>query len=188
MSEIEGEELNTVEELDTGHKQVADYPYKLQVITLIILAALMALPFGMDKLDLLNYEQPSQLLYPFTVLFSGLVQKDFYFFYISCFSFFLLPVAFLIILTSIFCKKITQNIVMITALIAVTCYLSTVVSGMTVFANTIRWFQSLSILVYAAFFIALIFHIFLISRGISIIKENKNEYNYKIRVLSIKKI
>ena len=188
MSEIEGEELNTVEELDTGHKQVADYPYKLQVITLIILAALMALPFGMDKLDLLNYEQPSQLLYPFTVLFSGLVQKDFYFFYISCFSFFLLPVAFLIILTSIFCKKITQNIVMITALIAVTCYLSTVVSGMTVFANTIRWFQSLSILVYAAFFIALIFHIFLISRGISIIKENNEAYaEYKQLILDTEK-
>ena len=88
--------------LDNNRIKTAAYHYILHGVSLVILAALMLLPFGMDKMDLLNDERTPQLLYPFTVLFSGLVQKDFYFFYISCFSFFLLPVAFLIILVSMF--------------------------------------------------------------------------------------
>jgi adenylate/guanylate cyclase catalytic domain protein len=168
MRKIETEKLKTV------HERISKYPHKLQIISLVILAVLMCLPFGMDKMNLLNYEQTPQLLYPFTALSSGLVQKDFHFFYISCFSFFLLPVVFLIILTSIFYKKITQNTVIISVFVAVTLYIASALSGMTTFANTIRWFQSLSILVYVAFFIALIFHIFLISYGITLIKT-KNE-------------
>ena len=178
MSEIEEEKL------ETAHQQTSEHSYKLKIISLAILAALMLLPFGMDKMDLLNYEQTPQLLYPFTVLFSGLVQKSFHFFYVSCFSFFLMPVAFLIILTSIFYKKITQNTVIISAFIAITCYLATAISGMTIFANTIRWFKSLSILVYIAFFTALIFHIFLIIRGIALIKAKNEAYSeYKQLIL-----
>ena len=182
MSEIEDEKLETV------HTQTAKFPYMLQIVSLVILAALMFMPFGMDKMDLLNYEQTPQLLYPFTVLFSGLVQRNLHFFYISCFSFFLLPVAFLIILTSIFNKKITQNIVIISAFVAVTFYLAAAISGMMTFANTIRWFQGLSILVYAAFFTAFIFHVFLISRGIPLIKANNEAYSeYKQLILEDEK-
>jgi len=166
--------------LDNNRIKTAAYHYILHGVSLVILAALMLLPFGMDKMDLLNDERTPQLLYPFTVLFSGLVQKDFYFFYISCFSFFLLPVAFLIILVSMFYKKIPQTIVIIASLVAITSYLAVLISGMTVFANTIRWFQSLSILVYIAFFIALIFHVFLISRGIAFIKtQNESSLEYR---------
>ena len=182
MSEIEDEKLETV------HTQTAKFPCMLQIVSLVILAALMFMPFGMDKMDLLNYEQTPQLLYPFTVLFSGLVQRNLHFFYISCFSFFLLPVAFLIILTSIFNKKITQNIVIISAFVAVTFYLAAAISGMMTFANTIRWFQVLSILVYIAFFTAFIFHVFLISRGISLIKANNEAYSeYKQLILEDEK-
>ena len=166
--------------LDNNRIKTAAYHYILHGVSLVILAALMLLPFGMDKMDILNDERTPQLLYPFTVLFSGLVQKDFYFFYISCFSFFLLPVAFLIILVSMFYKKIPRTIVIIASLVAITSYLAVLISGMTVFANTIRWFQSLSILVYIAFFIALIFHVFLISRGIAFIKtQNESSLEYR---------
>ncbi len=151
MREIEDEKLETV------HKRTVESPYKLHIASLVILAMLMYLPFCMDKMDLFNHNEVPQLLYPFTILTSGLVQKSFHFFYISCFSLFLLPVAFLIILTSIFNKKITQNAVIISAFVAVTFYLATAISGMMTFANTIRWFQSLSILVYAAFFTVLPF-------------------------------
>ena len=182
MREIEDEKLETV------HKQTVEFPYKMQIVSLVIFVALMFLPFGMDKMDLVNHTRMPQLLYPFTVLFSGLVQKNFLFFYVSCFSFFLLPVAFLIIFISIFNKRITQNIVIISAFIAVTCYLAAAISGMTVFANTIRWFQSLSILVYTAFFLALTFHIFLISYGIAVIKARNETYSaYKQLILESEK-
>lgn len=164
------------EKVELMREQIAKYPYAVQIIFLAIFAMLMFLPFGMGKMDLFNHEQMPPLLYPFTVLFSGLVQKNFLFFYISCFSFFLLPVVFLIIFVSIFYKKITQNAIILYSFIAITLYLAAAISGMTVFANTIRWFQSLSILVYVAFFIALIFHIFLISCGIAFIKTKNESY------------
>ena len=97
------------EKVELMREQIAKYPYAVQIIFLAIFAMLMFLPFGMGKMDLFNHEQMPPLLYPFTVLFSGLVQKNFLFLYISCFSFFLLPVVFLIIFVSIFYKKITQN-------------------------------------------------------------------------------
>lgn len=176
------------EKLETVHKQTVEFPYKMQIVSLVIFVALIFLPFGMDKMDLVNHTQTPQLLYPFTVLFSGLVQQNFLFFYVSCFSFFLLPVAFLIIFISIFNKRITQNIVIISAFVAVTCYLAAAISGMTVFANTIRWFQSLSILVYMAFFLALTFHIFLISYGIALIKARNETYSaYKQLILESEK-
>ena len=176
------------EKLETVHKQTVEFPYKMQIVSLVIFVALIFLPFGMDKMDLVNHTRTPQLLYPFTVLFSGLVQQNFLFFYVSCFSFFLLPVAFLIIFISIFNKRITQNIVIISAFVAVTCYLAAAISGMTVFANTIRWFQSLSILVYMAFFLALTFHIFLISYGITLIKARNETYSaYKQLILESEK-
>ena len=176
------------EKLETVHKQTVEFPYKMQIVSLVIFVALIFLPFGMDKMDLVNHTRTPQLLYPFTVLFSGLVQQNFLFFYVSCFSFFLLPVAFLIIFISIFNKRITQNIVIISAFVAVTCYLAAAISGMTVFANTIRWFQSLSILVYMAFFLALTFHIFLISYGIALIKARNETYSaYKQLILESEK-
>ena len=176
------------EKLETVHKQTVEFPYKMQIVSIVIFVALIFLPFGMDKMDLVNHTRTPQLLYPFTVLFSGLVQQNFLFFYVSCFSFFLLPVAFLIIFISIFNKRITQNIVIISAFVAVTCYLAAAISGMTVFANTIRWFQSLSILVYMAFFLALTFHIFLISYGIALIKARNETYSaYKQLILESEK-
>ena len=176
------------EKLETVHKQTVEFPYKMQIVSLVIFVALIFLPFGMDKMDLVNHTRTPQLLYPFTVLVSGLVQQNFLFFYVSCFSFFLLPVAFLIIFISIFNKRITQNIVIISAFVAVTCYLAAAISGMTVFANTIRWFQSLSILVYMAFFLALTFHIFLISYGIALIKARNETYSaYKQLILESEK-
>ena len=176
------------EKLETVHKQTVEFPYKMQIVSLVIFVALIFLPFGMDKMDLVNHTRTPQLLYPFTVLVSGLVQQNFLFFYVSCFSFFLLPVAFLIIFISIFNKRITQNIVIISAFVAVTCYLAAAISGMTVFANTIRWFQSLSILVYTAFFLALPFHIFLISYGITLIKARNETYSaYKQLILESEK-
>jgi len=169
-------------------KQIAKSPYTLQIVSLIILAALMFLPFSMDKINLFHHGRSARLLYPFTILSSGLIQKEFYFFYACCFSLFSLPITFLIIFASIFYKKMPQTIIILSAFIAVTLYLATAISGMTVFANTIRWFKSLSPLVYTAFFIALIFHIFLISRGISFIKAYNEAYTeYKQLLLEEEK-
>ena len=83
MREIEDEKLETV------HKRTVESPYKLHIASLVILAMLMYLPFCMDKMDLFNHNEVPQLLYPFTILTSGLVQKSFHFFLYKLFlSFF----------------------------------------------------------------------------------------------------
>ena len=124
------------ERWETIKKKLIQSPNTIPVVSLISLAVLMLLPFSMDKIDLVNHEHTSKLLYPFTVLFSDVVQKGFYFFYVSCFSFFLLPAVFIVTLLSFFQKKITRNIVCICSFIAVTLYLSTSISGCLLITST----------------------------------------------------
>ena len=151
-------------------------PKTIKIVSLVVCSILMVLPFGMDKMDLFNCSYIPKLFYPFTVLTSGIVPKAFRFFYISCFTFYLLPVTFTLTFISLFKKKIAQSIITACNFITVTLYLSTSITGMILFANTIRWYQSLSRLAYSAFFIALIFHICLIIRGIISIKAKNEAY------------
>ena len=123
-----------------------------KVLSLAALAELMVLPFGMDKMDLFNPERASRLLYPFTVLASGAVPSEFHFFPVCCFAFFLLPGAFILTIVSFFQKKITNTIVYLSLLVSVTFYLAGGFCGIILFANTARWFSSLSPAVYIAFF------------------------------------
>ena len=151
-----------------------------KVLSLAALAELMVLPFGMDKMDLFNPERASRLLYPFTVLASGAVPSGFHFFPVCCFAFFLLPGAFILTIVSFFQKKITNTIVYLSLLVSVTFYLAGGFCGIILFANTARWFSSLSPAVYIAFFSALVFHSSLIAFGIiSIKKKNESYVEYK---------
>ncbi len=169
--------------IKTAWKTINTSPDTIKIVSLVILAFLMILPFGMNKMDLFDPEQPAKLLYPFTVLFSGFVQKGINFFYISCVSLFFLPIAFIVVLTSVFQKKIKKSIALICTFIAVTLYISSSVTGMVLFANTGRWFRSLSVAVYLAFAIALVFHIFLIAFGIISIKAQNETYAEYKRLL-----
>ncbi|MGI5172709.1 adenylate/guanylate cyclase domain-containing protein [Treponema sp. OMZ 840] len=157
-------------------KKVIASSYPFKVLSLVVFTVLMFFPFSMDKMDLFNREQPSVLLYPFTVLFSGIIERGFNFLYISCFLLFLIPAAFITICVSFFQKKITGKIIYLCALFPTTFYLSTSIAGMVLFANTPRWFYSLSPLVYSAFFTASIFHFFLIALGIISIKSQSSSY------------
>ena len=161
-------------------KKIYVHPDTVKIASLIILAGLMVLPFSMTKMDLFNTSQKAVNLYPMTVLFSNLIQSGLNFFYVSSLLLFLLPIAFIIIFVSIFQTRISSKIVYFSALVPISLYLSASISGMNLFANTPRWFYSLSPLTYFAFFIALIFHAFLIAHGIiSIKRQNESYVEYK---------
>ncbi|WP_428770470.1 adenylate/guanylate cyclase domain-containing protein [Treponema sp. HNW] len=148
----------------------------LKIISLVVFAELMVLPFGMDKMDLFNTESQPQLLYLFTAPYSGAVQRGFNFFYVNCLALFLVPAAFITIFTSFFQKKINRKIVYLCALIPATLYLSAAIAGMITCANTVRWYYALSFRVYLAFFTASFFHFFLIAYGIISIKTQNTPY------------
>ncbi|UTC66638.1 MULTISPECIES: adenylate/guanylate cyclase domain-containing protein [unclassified Treponema] len=157
-------------------KKIYIHPNTLKIATLVILAELMILPFNMSRMDLINPAHNAVNLYPLTVLFSDYAQRGLNFFYVSSFLLFILPIAFMVIFISIFQRKISQKTVYLTSLISISFYLAAAISGMNSFANTPRWFYSLSTFTYIAFFTALIFHIFLIAHGIISIKKQNSAY------------
>jgi len=161
-------------------KKIYFHSNTVKIASLIILGELMLLPFSMTKMDLFNTLQKAVNLYPLTVLFSGFAQKGLNFFYVSSLSLFLLPIAFITIFISIFQRKISREVVYFLALVPISLYIAASISGMNLFANTPRWFYSLSPLTYFAFFTALIFHAFLITHGIiSIKRQNESYVEYK---------
>ena len=171
---------NVFEKIKMNGRKIATSPVTLRALYLVVLLELMLFPFSMTGMDLFDPEQTSRLLFPFTVLFSGAVTKGFNFFYICCFSFFLLPITFIVIALSFFRKEITELIIYLCLLVSLTFYLAASVCGIILFANTARWFSSLSLLAYAAFFSALIFHACLIAVGIVSIKaQNESYVEYK---------
>lgn len=167
---------NVFEKIKKNGKKISAFPLTLRVVILVVLAELMLFPFSMNSMDLFNPERTSRLLFPFTVLLSGAVTKGFNFFYICCLSFFLLPVTFIVIALSVFRKEITEFIVYLCLLVSLTFYLAASVCGIIVFANTERWFSSLSPLAYIAFFSAIILHSRLIAVGIISIKAQSESY------------
>ena len=161
-------------------KKIYVHPNTVRIASLVILAELMILPFSMSKMDLFNTSQKAVNLFPMTVLFSNFIQRGLNSFYIISLLLFLLPIAFIIIFISIFQTKISSKIVYFSALLPISLYLAGSISGMNLFANTPRWFYSLSPLTYFAFFTAIIFHVFLIAHGIiSIKRQNESYMEYK---------
>ena len=168
------------EKIKKDEKKIATSFIVLRVLSLAVLVELMLFPFSMTGMDLFDPEQTSRLLFPLTVLFSGAVTRGFNFFYICCLSFFLLPITFIVIVLSFFRKEITKLIVYLCLLVSLTFYLAASFCGIILFANTARWFSSLSPLAYAAFFSALILHACLIAVGIISIKaQNESYVEYK---------
>ena len=164
------------EKIKNRLKKIFSSVARWKVGSLVVLVVLMALPFSMDKMDLFNPEQASRLLYPFTVLASGVVPSGFHFFPVCCFAFFLLPIACILTIVSFFQKKITDTMVYLSLLVSATFYLAGSFCGIILFANTARWFSSLSPAVYLAFFSALAFHSALIAFGIVSIKRKSESY------------
>lgn len=164
-------------------KLIRAYPYTLHIAALGVFTALMLLPFSMDKMNLFHQDKLPMLIYPVTIFSAGVLQKTFHLFNIGCYLFFLLPFTWIMIVVSFFYKKITPKIISIFSFTAITVYLSTIISGVMLFANTVRWFQALHITVYISFAIAFLFHIFLIARGIRSIRSGNESYTEYQRLL-----
>ncbi|WP_288724487.1 adenylate/guanylate cyclase domain-containing protein [uncultured Treponema sp.] len=151
-----------------------------RIASIIILAVMFVFPFSMREMNLLQPELTSETLYPFKA-FSGSKLSSL-FLRISLGGIYVIPVSaitilILTILTTFFDKKNHKKTVYLLLLISVTVYLISSVASMMTFANTARWFRELPPLVYAAFAVALVFHILLITYGIIGIKTRNQEHS-----------
>lgn len=160
----------------------------IKFTSLVVLCILIFSPFSMQSMNLFEKEASSKLLYPLTVLFSNIVPANFSFLYFGCLSFFLMPVAFVLTFISLFknINKIIKNsFIYFLVFITITLYIFTSLVAMVAFANTPRWFYTISPLVYIAFFVALAFHIFLLISGMIYRKKQDEAYaEYKSILLA----
>ncbi|WP_407832059.1 adenylate/guanylate cyclase domain-containing protein [Treponema porcinum] len=147
-----------------------------RIVSIIILAALFVFPFSMREMNLLQPELTSEILYPYkSVLYAGTISP--LLLRISWCALYVIPFSAILILITIFLKKRHKKTVYFSLLISVTVYLVSTVASMMTFANTARWFRELPPLVYAAFAVALVFHIVLITYGIIGIKTRNQEHS-----------
>lgn len=147
-----------------------------RIVSIIILAALFVFPFSMREMNLLQPELTSEILYPYkSVLYAGTISP--LLLRISWCALYVIPFSAILILITIFLKKRHKKTVYFSLLISVTVYLVSTVASMITFANTARWFRKLPPLVYAAFAVALVFHIVLIAYGIIGIKTRNQEHS-----------
>lgn len=166
--------VSAFEHIKQKYKKLNGKVDLLRILALVLLLILMFFPFSMDKMSLVDKSVQPRLLFPFTAAFSGIIRPGFTFLYFGAVSLFLLPIAFILMSVAVFVKKINKKALYICLVCAITGYLFAVVSAIVAFANTPRWFTSLSPLVYIAFFIGLCFHIFLVARGI-VFKARQDE-------------
>ena len=123
------------------NKKVFFY-YFCRIFSALAIAALFVLPLGMTQINLTDSESISRLLFPYSVAF--IRDSDFYapvlqgFFY----SIYFLPVTFVLLVTSVFVKKIPHKLLYAFVLGSLTIYLFCGISCLIICANTSVWLQT----------------------------------------------
>ena len=155
--------------------------YFCRIFSALALAALFVLPLGMMQITLNDPNSISTLLFPYTVAFI----KDVNFYapglQLLFYSIYFLPLTFVVLVISIFVKKIPQKLLYFLVLISLTIYLFCGISCMIICANTSLWFKSLPLIIYITFGFAIISHLALSILGIINIRLNNPQYaEYKV--------
>ena len=130
----------------------------------------------MNSLDLFNESTPIELFYPWSLPFS--IANNFYSPIINCiiFSIYIIPLASIFLLVSIFVKKIPKIanylVIVITLVVMVFCQ----TTAMVLCANTFRWFLNLPIITYCSFFVTLIALILSSVVGTNYLRKRNSQY------------
>ena len=150
--------------------------YLYKIFFILLFSAYFILPIGMNSLDLFNDTTPLELFHPWNLPFA--IAENFYSPILNCllFSIYLVPLASIFLIVSIFVKKIPKIpnylVIVITLVIMVFCQTSTMV----LCANTFRWFINLPIVIYCSFFITLITLILTSAVVINYLRKRNSQY------------
>ena len=150
--------------------------YFYKIFFIILFSVYFILPIGMNSLDLFNESTPIELFYPWSLPFS--IANNFYSPIINCiiFSIYIIPLASIFLLVSIFVKKIPKIanylVIVITLVVMVFCQ----TTAMVLCANTFRWFLNLPIITYCSFFVTLIALISSSVVGTNYLRKRNSQY------------
>lgn len=154
--------------------QFVFYGSRVLVIGLLCFLFLGTFTYGpLDLLDAFDVVDPIQAVFlPFSqdgLSNSTFINYSFYLIYAIC------AVAVLFAV-SMFVKEISFKVLYYSLLAALTIYLYCSLACMIMYANTPRWFQDISSIVYVKFFIALIIHIVMIFSAFYLHKTEDSDY------------
>ena len=150
--------------------------YFCRIFPTLVITALFCCPLSMMQVNLYDSETPHTLLFPF--LIPLIKDADFYapILQILFYSVYFLPATVILLITSIFVKKISNKLLYYFVLVSLTLYLFCSISCMIICANTSLWFTELPRYIYTFFAFAVISHLALSITGITYRRINTTEY------------
>ena len=155
-------------------------PYKLFFIVFFILW--FCLPVGMNSIDLseninsVDKSISTHLFYGwnFPITFSQFFYKPIL--NVLLFSIYLIPASTIFLIISIFIKKIPKTVEYIVIYSCLTIMLFSQLTGLTLCANSIRWFKQLPIIIYILFAFVAILHFLLSAVGVNYLRRKNPRY------------
>ena len=150
--------------------------YFCRIFPALVITVLFCCPLSMMQVNLYDTETPHTLLFPFLIplvkdanFYAPILKLLFY-------SVYFLPATVIVLITSIFVKKISNKILYYLVLVSLTLYLFCSISCMIICANTSLWFIQLPRYIYTLFVFAVLAHLALSITGITYRRINTTEY------------
>ncbi len=150
--------------------------YFCRIISAAFLIAIFLLPMGMQSISLGNADSTAILIFPYKLPFTQTSSIQNTILHIIYFIIYFIPLTALFILISIFIKRKTNVLLYILTYISLTVYLFSSLACLVIFANCMRWFKLLPVLIYAVFGCVFIAHALMSIFGILFLREMNPEF------------
>lgn len=150
--------------------------YFCRIFPAVFLLALFLFPISIKEINLYDSLSPVELIYAYLLPFCS--SSDFYVpvLHFLFFIIYFIPATVIILITSIFVKKISNKLLFYFVLAGLTIYIFCSVSCMIISANTIIWFSKIPPITYIFFLLAFLSHLALSITGILYIRISNPEY------------
>ena len=150
--------------------------YFCRILPTLIIAALFILPMGMASLNLNGQSGAIKLLFPYNLPFTRQVELQNSIIKYVYFMIYLLPAVIILLITSIFVKKIPRMLLYIMIYTSISAYLFCSFTALIIFANCARWFFELPVTIYITTGLAFLSHALMSIFGILILRKKNPEY------------
>lgn len=152
------------------------YYYLCRIIPSLILLSLFFLPIGMEQLLFQEEVIQPDIIYAFKLPLSSSPLISTSIFHFLFYFIYLIPAISAFFIYSIFNKKISNKLIYVLNLVALSIYLFCCLSTLILFSNSSRWFSFLPPIIYITFSFALILHFLFSFCGIHSNRIKNPEY------------
>ena len=150
--------------------------YFCRIIPAALLTAIFLLPMGMQSISLGDAESTASLIYPYMLPFTQAPEIQGNAFHFIYFIIYFVPFTALFLLISLFIKGKVNTVLYVITYISLTFYLFCSITCLVMFANCMRWFLNLPVLVYVVLGLVFVCHALMSIFGILFLREMNPEF------------